>query len=138
MVERQVIWKKDLTTTNLANAKQCDWFEGIGDILTISQAGFVQNFGNMLLESQAEVEQLKAELEKHRWIPISERLPERLPKKGYSQNVWVSDGKRVTEAWYVYESCFEHHNYWASDYHKRPLWLEKDVTHWKPIILPKP
>ena len=72
---------------------------------------------------QAEVEQLKAELEKHRWIPVSERLPENDDCVLYV----------VSGSWFYkgyYESCGR----WFAE-HGCP---EDEVTHWKPIILSEP
>jgi len=61
---------------------------------------------------------LRAELDKHRWIPVSERLPE---KAGYYQ-------------------CFRHDNRFPTtrEYLGGGEWVSGDtVTHWKPIVLPK-
>ena len=64
--------------------------------------------------------ELTGQLAKHRWIPVSERLP-----KG-GEHVLCCDGKHV---WVSLMMCKT--NSW---YHNR----ENDtVTHWKPIILPE-
>ncbi len=76
------------------------------------------------------LEQLQAELDKHRWIPVSERLPKK-SKTGHPQQteyVYLYTGKKsMIEAFYDY-------------YYKE--WYNSDGTsvqgtHWKPIILPK-
>ncbi len=70
----------------------------------------------------ARVEQLEAELDKHRWIPVSERLP----KDEYSILAYGNDGfgyKIVANTSYNLEF-------------KKFRILSK-VTHWKPIILPE-
>ena len=66
------------------------------------------------------IEQLQAELEKHRWIPVSERLPE---SSGVVL-VLLSDGniiQAISAYWVNYKG-----------------WLNQSITHWKPIILPEP
>lgn len=67
---------------------------------------------------QAENAKLKAELEKHRWISVEERLPE---ETGYYQ-------------------VLRYHNPYPTtrEYYKEEGWISRDVvTHWKPIILPE-
>lgn len=75
------------------------------------------------IESQAiQIEQQQEELEQHRWIPVSERLPEdsgRLfayGKDGYGYEIVVATS---------YDLKF------------KKFRVLSDVTHWKPIILPE-
>lgn len=78
--------------------------------------------------------ELEAEIEKHRWIPVNERLPEEtgvylvLPFHEHCPTLWYQDG------WYWYDhqddaisDTFGHNS-------DEPLF---EVTYWKPIILPK-
>ncbi|KKM21497.1 hypothetical protein LCGC14_1634790 [marine sediment metagenome] len=77
----------------------------------------------------SELDQLQAELDKHRWIPVEERLPKRHKVKEYRSNMVLVCGDN--EAW---RAC------WRYDYNQ---WMNADFyglqkpTHWKPIILPK-
>ena len=71
---------------------------------------------------EEENERLKAELEKHRWIPVSERLP----KDSYRILAFGEDGYgyKIVAA-ITYDLEFEKFR------------ILKNVTHWKLIILPK-
>ena len=83
------------------------------------------NFDDLL----DKVEQLQAELDKHRWIPVRERLPEEHEdivvcyKHHFNQQSFpnMPDALRIIDTSY-YKDRFE---------------LEEEVTHWKPIILPE-
>lgn len=88
---------------------------------------------------QRQLSSLREEI-KHRWIPVSEKLPKmREVEKGASQSSWVhiTDGVRVIEAYYYdYTQREPKPNYatgkgWYCHGMKR-----SDITHWKPIILP--
>lgn len=84
------------------------------------------------------IEELRAELDKHRWIPVTERLPEMLSKeKGWSKTVLVFGGGKVGLAWFVgkcYNNPKDNYDYWASDFHTSDTFPET-ITHWKPIYL---
>jgi len=71
---------------------------------------------------QAENKRLKADLEKHRWIPVSERLPEEYI------TVMVAGGiaRYVDGVWWtgMEEPLYQREIKW-------------EVTHWKPITLTK-
>lgn len=71
---------------------------------------------------------LQAELEKHRWIPVSERLPE-------------MSGQYLVMLNYDHPqnlSIHMKHPAVASYFKDDALWgTEKHITHWKPIILPE-
>lgn len=70
------------------------------------------------------VEQLREELIKHRWIPVSERLPED-GVKGFYIVIAISG---------LPYSAYQY---------KNEVWMNKEgermqiITHWKPIILPE-
>ncbi len=74
---------------------------------------------------EEENERLKAELEQHRWIPVSERLP------------------KEDEQCLVIEGKFAQLGNWQQNTdHLGLQWnvngfISKQVTHWKPIILPE-
>jgi len=73
-----------------------------------------------LTETQAKkIEQLKKEIEKHRWILVSERLPK---EKGY---INVANAKlQIPRSWY-----------WTNTNAEADR-LKAFYTHWKPIVLP--
>ncbi len=64
-------------------------------------------------------EQLQAELDKYRWIPVSERLPK--------------NANAVLLVWrnYFYIGCCRGGKFYIAGE------LYTEVTHWKPIILPE-
>jgi len=64
------------------------------------------------------IEQLQTELDKHRWIPVAERLP------AMKQLILVDWGKRMSDG-----ECFELLR-WNGDWP-----AAKDIVRWKPIIL---
>lgn len=64
-------------------------------------------------------DQQQKELDKHRWIPVAERLPE----DKESVDIYLDNGNRVT--------CFNFTEHWETRF--APL----NITHWKPIILPE-
>ncbi len=81
-----------------------------------------------VIDYKEKIEQLEAELAKHRWIPVEEGLPERdcfcdiyIPKfnKNCPQRGWYNEHKKswltTTKGWGI----------------------TRQVTHWKPIILPE-
>ena len=73
---------------------------------------------------QCKVDKLQAELEKHRWIPVSERPPENIKDVlALRYSTWNrAYYDKETQKWYDASTN---------------LCLDK-VTHWMPIILPKP
>ena len=65
-----------------------------------------------------QIASLKAELEKHRWIPVSERLPE---SRGFRQ---VTDGLSVWSTSFVVD--------------KQKFYKANNIiTHWREIDLPE-
>ncbi len=89
-----------------------------------------------ITELDALCSRLQTELDKHRWIPVDERLPE--ITEGGCQSEWVdaTNGAKKHEGYY--------YNYTG----RSPMsgaatgkgWYCHGigkVTHWKPIILPK-
>lgn len=78
-------------------------------------------------ELEAENDKLKAELETHRWIPVSERLPDaRDEETEYSKHVLCSSNI----------SCFTKVDQYLT---KQGRWSSHRTTwtHWQEIILPK-
>jgi len=79
----------------------------------------IRNRDTKIADLQAEVKRLEGE---NRWIPVSERLPE---KEGYC---FVCDGQWCGRLWWDNEWEFANKTKYPSGF---------SVTHWKPIILPK-
>ena len=78
--------------------------------------------GKVIVMSVEKWHQLQADLEKHRWIPVSEKLP----KHGCSILACGKDG-------YGYEICaVVSYNLEFNKFR-----VLTDVTHWKPIALPE-
>lgn len=71
----------------------------------------------------AEVERLTAELDKHRWIPVEERLPER-PEANNTYACLIVLGGYVTLGYFCHDGRF----YRAS--------CPVAVTHWMPLPQP--
>ena len=73
------------------------------------------------------IAELENEIEEQRWILVSEdeELPKRIKGLFKSKECFVTDGKTVWVAAYNYSAY-----YWQCS--------SGEVTHWKPIILPKP
>ena len=88
---------------------------------TIGEAmDMVRTNAKMAIDSATE--QLQAELDKHRWIPVAERLPEKHDMYD------VSDGRRKWE--HLWIKMFKG---WRKD----GMLHYESITHWKPIILPE-
>lgn len=87
------------------------------------------------------IKELEVALEQHRWIPISERLPKlREVDKGAMQSSWVhiTDGVNVIEAYYYdYTKREAKPNYATGKGWYCHGMKKSDITHWKPINLPK-
>lgn len=85
---------------------------------------------NQKTRNYKRIKELEASLEQHRWIPVSERLPEKEQKNSVmSKEVFVSDGREVWKA-----RCVVSGKRWS--YTNSPS-ATLPITHWKPIILPK-
>ena len=81
------------------------------------------------------IEECLGEIEKHRWIPVSEGLPTLIDDNGYkySAAVEIVYNKQIIEATFS-----EHHNQWFADYGGHNIVMSASlVTHWKPIFLPE-
>ena len=73
-------------------------------------------------------EQLQAELEKHRWIPVSERLPEG------SHSVLIYCDRMITTGYF---DNFEGRAEWQIHCNTPRCYYQEKITHWKPITQPK-
>lgn len=74
---------------------------------------------------------MREALEKHRWIPVSERPPTLKPQSHHSRWVIVANTKQWTIARYNHQ--YKDWNPGNSSYN-----LDMNtITHWKPIILPE-
>lgn len=91
-------------------------------------------------EAEAETKRLK---EENRWIPVGERLPE-LEKAGeegglMSDWVHITDGEKVIDAYYYdFTKREAKPNYAIGKGWYCHGMKKSEITHWKPIILPKP
>ena len=59
------------------------------------------------------------EYDKHRWIPVAERLPKE------AKEIWTATPDGVIERWYWTDTLYEKDR------------IRRIFTHWKPIILPE-
>ena len=79
------------------------------------------------------IAQLQTEKNKHRWIPVTERLPEIIKGIDHSKDVWVcGEGFRGEKAYYEKHKGFDVYSRYSE-----PEEYQKDITHWKPIFLPE-
>lgn len=79
-------------------------------------------FDTILEAAQAKrIEQLQAELDLYRWIPVSERLPD---AKGLYLVLWYNSNNGNTQLRTCIEYIFDKKDDWG-------------FTQWKPIILPE-
>ena len=78
---------------------------------------------------RSEIRRLEAELEKHRWIPVSERLPTELGHTGATWFVHVSGHGEVFRAVYLHDEKMWQS--WDSGWDE-----EIEITHWREITLP--
>ena len=77
--------------------------------------------------AQGLVLDLQAELDKHRWIPVEERLPKRGEKvDGYVKKLKL----RIANL----KGDYVNHKQTITD---SDGWQVENLTHWKPIILPE-
>lgn len=90
----------------------------------------------------AEFEELKAEVDQHRWIPVNERLP-LLKKVGeddclQSDYVRITDGEQVVDAYYYdYTKREAKPNYTTGKGWYCYGMRKTNITHWKMEILPE-
>ncbi len=75
------------------------------------------------LEEAEQFMQALGEAEQHRWIPVSEEMPEQVSGHWGSEIVFATDGKQAWVCKYNFSA-----EYWTAP--------SGDITHWKPIILP--
>ena len=88
-----------------------------------------------LLTQRDRIAELESALEKHRWIPVGERLPEAITKQiHHSQDVLI-----VQDKWGVRRGYYqEKHQQWVTyGSYQNPQEYQNEITHWKPIILPE-
>ena len=71
-----------------------------------------------------EIKELQAELGKHRWIPVEEKLPE---KENYVFIIGMPNGYASTALYH------KKNRHWR----RYSLPIKWTVTHWKPIALPE-
>lgn len=77
------------------------------------------------------VKQLQEEIEKHRWITVSERMPEFVVGKLFSKDVLLlQKGREVKVGFHTKNTT------WII-YGGQKEKSKVEITHWKPIILPE-
>lgn len=84
--------------------------------------------------------ELKARMEKPRWIPVTEALPEEMDQScgGWSAEirpsddvlVWLSPEKRQSVAWYSHT-----YNEWTT-VDENTVYYYEEITHWMPLPPP--
>lgn len=92
------------------------------------------------LNAEITKRELKLRMEKPRWIPVTERLPEEMDQScgGWSAEirpsddvlVWLSHEKRQSVAWYSYT-----YNEWTT-VDENTVYCFEEVTHWMPLSDP--
>ena len=91
------------------------------------QVGKVNFRDSQLRTERDENRKLQAELDKHRWIALSEGLPEMWSESDYrSKDVRVTDGITIWE---------DSYNVTGKRWIDNPS-MRRNYTHWKLIILP--
>ncbi len=91
----------------------------------LDKSEVLQSFYIEGLEKDVElIKKLQMELDQYRWIPVSEGLPKQKKDSFKSEDVYVTDWKRVWVAAYNFSAY-----YWQCP--------SSDITHWKPIFLPE-
>ena len=82
----------------------------------------------------AEAQQLSELRAAHRWIPVTERLPDLIPCSagtGYSEAVNVlTAGRKVLTAIWDGEDFIADADFWDAE--------GEEITHWTPVLLPLP
>jgi len=86
-----------------------------------------QELYSQIIVHKDHIKELKAQLDKERWISVEERLP-KCEASGTSLYVHVTDGKRVRNSQY----CSVGFDPWLDITYQSA----KYITHWKDIILP--
>lgn len=117
-------------------ASEYGWCQSCGALVVNSPqchkcGGEVETFcvDMELVGLKERIKELEAKIKQHRWIPVSERLPEKEQVNGVmSKEVFVSDGREVWKA-----RCVVSGKRWS--YTNSPS-ATLPITHWKPIILP--
>ncbi len=90
----------------------------------------ISTYIKMVKEAVEIANQLQAELDKHRWIPVSERLPVNIATVWILLNAKATDSLSPSMGFYG-----ENENGW--EWEILGVGILDEVTHWKPIILPK-
>lgn len=94
----------------------------------------VEKYSRACQERDRANEMLQKGQEKHRWIPVTERLPKLIPCRAgtaYSEavNVLTSDRKVITAIWDGTD-WIGPFGFWDAE--------GKEITHWTPVLLPLP
>jgi hypothetical protein len=101
-------------------------------------SNFIAKMQSLIRENKTlfdENTRLKAELEKHRWIPVEERTPEIKPMQ--SEWVLATDGKKADLVYYYDYTGRRSEPGYATGKGWYILNQLGKVTHWKPITLPE-
>lgn len=83
----------------------------------------IEELETMLIKKDERIEEFEAKLDQHRWIPVSERLPENVA------TVFILTGEGAGGIGFYGEE----ENRWERLDHA----INLNITYWKPIILPK-
>ena len=127
----------DMGVDGGTNACMCDLMQKAADTIEALQAELrdeMHRHDRLQDFEVAEAQQLAELRAAHRWIPVTERLPDLIPCSagtGYSEAVNVlTSGRKVLTAIWDGEDFIADADFWDAE--------GEEITHWTPVLLPLP